>query len=54
MNVVDLGFAIAAGVGLGIALVGCAVSIYRTYKTPALKASRSDTDLTGMIDESIP
>lgn len=54
MNGGDIALAVITGLGLGVAFVGCVVSIYRTYKAPALKTSRSDTDLTGMIDESMP
>lgn len=48
----ELALAIVVGVGLSCGFLGCVLAIYRTYKTPVLKQSRSDTDLSSILPDS--
>ncbi len=46
--------AIVSALGLSIAACGCLMWIVRQCKKPAMKVSRSDTDLTNLVADAIP
>lgn len=46
--------AIVAALALSIGACGCVLWIVRQCKKPAMKASRSDTDLTNLVGDSLP
>lgn len=46
--------AIVAALGLSIAVCGGVMCFVRQCKRPVMKASRSDTDLTNLVADSLP
>jgi hypothetical protein len=46
--------AIVAALALSIGACGCIMWVVRQCTRPAMKASRSDTDLTNLVGDSLP
>ena len=50
----DTALAVCTGLGLGLCCVCALVHAWRTTRIPRMKESRSDTDLSNMLENAIP
>lgn len=50
----DTALAVCTALGLGLCCVCALVHTWRTTRIPRMKESRSDTDLTNMLENVIP
>jgi hypothetical protein len=46
--------AIVVAVGFGVGTLTAIVAFVRSCRKPTMKASRSDTDLTNLVSDSLP